>query len=68
MRVLVIDDEPKVRRGLSHLIENAGEEYRVVGVAGDGVTAFEMIKELKPDVIFWILKCPTWMVLAYLIC
>lgn len=58
MRVLVIDDEPKVRRGLSHLIENAGEEYRVVGVAGDGVTAFEMIKELKPDVIFLDIKMP----------
>jgi len=50
IRILIADDHPIVRRGLSSLIEiKPGME--LVGEAVDGVEAVEMAASLKPDVI-----------------
>lgn len=50
IRILIADDHPIVRRGLSSLIEvKPGME--LVGEAADGVEAVEMARSLKPDVI-----------------
>jgi DNA-binding NarL/FixJ family response regulator len=49
IRVLVADDHPIVRKGLRAMIEE-DEGLRVVGEAGDGLAALEMIQRLKPQV------------------
>lgn len=49
-RVLVIDDSALTRQVLGYLIERDGG-LEVVGKASDGISAWESIKELSPDVI-----------------
>jgi two-component system response regulator AlgR len=50
MRVVIVDDEPLARERLRRLIaEFPG--YEVVGEAGDGETAIEVIREEEPDVV-----------------
>lgn len=57
IRILIADDHPIVRRGLSSLLEiKSGME--LVGEAVDGVEAVEMAASLKPDVILMDMVMP----------
>jgi DNA-binding NarL/FixJ family response regulator len=55
--VLVADDHPTFRRGLSALLESL-EEFTVVGEASDGEAVVAMAGELKPDVVVMDLNMP----------
>jgi len=48
--VLLADDHPIVRQGLCHLLEN-DPEFKVVGEAGDGIEAIQMVQRLTPNVL-----------------
>jgi two-component system, NarL family, response regulator NreC len=48
--VLLVDDHPIVRQGLRNLLESIAE-FRVVGEAGDGLQALEMVEKLQPQVV-----------------
>ena len=50
LRVLVVDDSPLFRQGLSSLLGNC-PDIQVVGEAGDGYEAMEKAREIMPDVI-----------------
>ncbi|WP_394347537.1 MULTISPECIES: response regulator transcription factor [unclassified Micromonospora] len=50
IRVLVVDDDPLVRVGLS-LVLSASGDMEVVGEAGDGRQALEAVSRLAPDVV-----------------
>ena len=50
IHVLVVDDHPIVRRGLSNEI-NLDPQMQVIAEAADGVEAVEMARRLNPDVI-----------------
>jgi two-component system, LytTR family, response regulator len=54
---LVVDDEPAARRRLNALMET-DPEIRMVGECGDGIRAAEMIRELKPALIFLDVQIP----------
>ncbi|WP_133741145.1 response regulator transcription factor [Actinorugispora endophytica] len=56
MRVLIVDDDPMVRRGVRLLVE--GEAVEVVGEAGDGEEAVRRAAELAPDVVVMDLRMP----------
>jgi DNA-binding NarL/FixJ family response regulator len=57
IRLLIVDDQPLVRRGLALMLSlEAGLE--VVGEAGDGVEAVEQAKRLRPDVVLMDLHMP----------
>jgi DNA-binding NarL/FixJ family response regulator len=47
--VLIVDDHPTFRRFARRLLEEAG--YAVIGEAGDGASAVEAVRELRPDIV-----------------
>ena len=51
MRVLIVDDEPLVRKGIISMFESMFPDIEVVGEAGNGETASQMIKETAPDLV-----------------
>ncbi|WP_199423130.1 response regulator [Actinotalea solisilvae] len=57
VRVLVADDQPLVRAGLSTML---GTEpgVEVVGQAADGTTAVELARSLRPDVVCMDIRMP----------
>ena len=56
-RIVIVDDHPIFRRGLKEIIESDAR-YIVAGESGDGQTAFQQIKSLKPDVAVVDLNLP----------
>jgi DNA-binding NarL/FixJ family response regulator len=57
IRLLVVDDQPLVRRGLA-LMLSMEPDMEIVGEAGDGVEAIEQAKRLRPDVVLMDLHMP----------
>lgn len=56
-RVLVIDDEPDIRRIVRLLLERDGS-FDVVGEAPNGVEGVEAAKELQPEIVLLDLMMP----------
>jgi DNA-binding NarL/FixJ family response regulator len=56
VRVLIVDDHGLFRTGLRNLLEEQG--IGVVGEAGDGAEALELVRELTPDVVLMDLNMP----------
>lgn len=57
IRVLIADDHPVVRQGLSSMLVNI-PDFDVVGEAGDGHQVLERVAALKPDVILLDIRMP----------
>ena len=55
--VLIVDDHPIVRKGLSNMLEQQSD-IEVVGHAGDGVDGVAKALELAPDLILMDLRMP----------
>ena len=50
IRTLVVDDQTVVREGLAAILANY-QDIEVIGQAGDGIQAMEIIRKEKPDVV-----------------
>jgi DNA-binding NarL/FixJ family response regulator len=57
IRLLVVDDHPLIRDGLTALIRQR-QDMRLVGEAGDGRRALELYREHRPDVTLMDLGLP----------
>ncbi|MDX6281780.1 MAG: hypothetical protein QOH03_2851 [Kribbellaceae bacterium] len=57
IRLLIADDHPVVRDGLSGMFAR-DPDFEVLGEAGDGAEALALAKELQPDVILMDLRMP----------
>ena len=55
-RVIIADDESLIRMDLREMLTNLG--YLVVGEAGDGLSAVNMARELRPDIVIMDIKMP----------
>ncbi len=57
IRIVLVDDEPAVRRGLKMRLELT-RDMCVVGEVGDGAAAVRKILELAPDVVIMDIELP----------
>lgn len=57
VRVLVVDDHALFRRGLAACLAE-GEDFEVVGEAGEGQRAVDLCRELMPDLILMDIQMP----------
>jgi len=55
INILVVDDHPMVREGLTNMLDNS-DEITVVGSCGDSKEALEKAHELEPDIILMDIK------------
>lgn len=56
-KILIADDEPKIRRGLIQLL-GGRPEFEVVGEAEDGERALEAVAALAPDILLVDIRMP----------
>jgi DNA-binding NarL/FixJ family response regulator len=59
VRILVADDHPLFRDGLTRLLES-DPAFRVVGLAGDGSQTLHLVSQLRPDLLLLDLSMPTF--------
>ena len=57
IRVVIADDSPDIRDGLSSLIDGQSD-FVVVGRAGDGLEAVEKAKDRRPDIVIMDAQMP----------
>jgi len=57
IRVLLVDDHQVLRESLAKLLQEQ-PQIQVVGGAGDGQAAVELVRQLKPDVVIMDLGLP----------
>ena len=57
IRLLLVDDENLIRRGLKALLK-LEKDLEIVGEADNGQTAIDSIPTLKPDVILMDIRMP----------
>lgn len=55
-RVIIADDESVIRMDLREMLTNLG--YLVIGEVGDGRSAVNLARELRPDVVVMDIKMP----------
>ena len=57
IRVVLVDDQAMVRQGLRMILE-AEPSLTVVGEAGDGREALELVPRARPDVVLMDVRMP----------
>jgi two-component system LytT family response regulator len=57
IRVLIVDDEPIIRRGLRNQLSHR-DNYEVAGECCNGRSAIESIRTLRPDLVFLDVQMP----------
>jgi two-component system response regulator YesN len=43
IKTVIVDDEPRIRRGIERLVQSCGDEWDIVGVYSDGQEAYDAI-------------------------
>ena len=55
--VVLVDDHEVVREGLKEILEHSGD-FEVVGSAGDGMEAIEVVESVRPDIVIMDVMLP----------
>jgi len=56
-RIIIADDESIIRIDLREMLSNLG--YLVIGEVGDGLSAVNLARELRPDLVIMDIKMPS---------
>lgn len=65
MKLLIVDDEARHRRGMASLLRSLRPEGQVLD-AGDGQSALRLIREERPDIVFTDIRMPNMDGLTFL--
>ena len=57
-KVLIVDDESIIRKGLKNIIDWKSLGCEVCGEAGDGMEGIRMIRELRPHILITDINMP----------
>ena len=58
MRIVIVEDEIRIREGLNKLLNRIDGDYQVVGEAENGQAGLELIRKLKPDLVITDVQMP----------
>ena len=58
LRIVVVEDEFKIRHGMIHTLPWSEHDCQIVGEAADGITGCEVIGEKRPDIVISDIKMP----------
>ncbi len=58
MNSLIIDDEAQARDALAELLKNYCPNITIVGTAENGAAGLELIRKLRPDIVFMDVEMP----------
>lgn len=58
LKVVLIDDEQLVIEGLLEMIDWHGHGYKIAGIANDGLSGYELINEVMPDLVITDIRMP----------
>ncbi|MGO4272640.1 response regulator, partial [Paenibacillus sp. TAF58] len=58
MRIIVVEDEEKTRKGIIRLINKFSDTYQVIGESDNGLEGAALIEELRPDLVITDIRMP----------
>lgn len=58
MKIIVVEDEQRSREGLCRLIRSVPGGNELIAQASNGAAALDLIRQLKPDLVFTDIKMP----------
>lgn len=58
IKIVIVEDEPAIARGLSLMITQSGPDFQVLSVCKNGIDGLEAILRLKPDLVFSDIEMP----------
>lgn len=58
MKVLIVEDEVRIREGLEKLTQKLSSDYEIVGTAENGVQGLHLIRAKCPDIVITDIRMP----------
>jgi len=58
MKIVIVEDEIRIREGIVNLLKKLGEEYEVIGDAKDGAEGLKLCLEKQPDLVITDIRMP----------
>lgn len=58
MKIVIIEDEIRIREGLSRLLKKLDVKYEIAGEAENGETGLALIQQVRPELIITDIKMP----------
>lgn len=58
MKIVIVEDEIRIREGIVNLLKKLGDEYEVIGDAKDGAEGLKLCLDKQPDIIITDIRMP----------
>ena len=58
MKIVIVEDELRIREGLARLIRKIDPSYEIVGEAEDGLAGMRIVARLRPDLVITDVRMP----------
>lgn len=57
-KIVIIDDEKNIQNSLKHIIDDYAHDVKVFGIAYSVISGIELIRKIKPDIVFLDIEMP----------